>query len=1006
MSPSIEECSLMKHLRKRNPTYYGKILEVRKNIEKWLSYVPLTFPNYTRHTIEHSDEIVLQLSKLLFVDDDHTKPVVKLSSIEDYILIAAAYLHDVGMVVSDGEKAEILASEDWQRFISDGNPGAKRWKALDRFRKGSTPRNDIQRNFLADVQTRFLIAEFIRRTHHRRVADIIAQHEFGLGAFSFGDPVLKETITNVCVAHGLSQYELLDAVRFPERRDIQNETANVRFLAILLRIGDLLDMSSDRACPLLLNVSSFIPADSLAHWTKYQRITHRLTAPDKIELYASCQNQDEHRFLNDWCQWLSNEIKEAGGVMSRALRHSQWRPPDINLEGEAKTIKIEPDSHASYIPSKWRFVLEEEVVFERLVKDVYDHPLAFVRELVQNAVDATRCRLYLELKERGLDQPDFPTQVDKEFRNKYPIKISLSTRTLDNELSGAKEDYQILTVEDYGIGMDKNIIENYLLQVGRSYYTTDEFRRTYRFVPSSKFGIGFLSVFAVSDNVKIETNKPSSQMHDGPLQLTLTGPRNYLLTEKGTRRDSGTRIDVLMRKPMKEKELTKAMMYWCKRVEFPILVNDLATETTIEAERPEDLTYEIPVITQKNTKIKLKAYPIDGYGIEGEVYILSVIKGNLERWDMWSWVKYEYPNLHPAISPVRIPESIVCTNGIATFHMPSHYPYSYRVDIRRKISDLPVSRSLTSHYLRHTNVSENIPEVYHCVEKALLEHLQGSDLAKSKDGWRYKNKLVDAFEDLSIWPSLPSTVKVFEKGKPATVSLDRICNEQTVRLIIDQKYIKNLSLIKPIGKFRRVRHSTFHGLGIDFDDISFLSSTVKDKIFRERRCVSVELLRGKKLAMDWTKISEEDLAKYGDLAGDLIALENISMIGINVGNPLSRQLLNLRNPIINWLLTIKDACEKKINELRLEQFEKTASLLRKTISFATEYTDQATSYLKGWQETAGLPSELKPPSSDIREQMILDIETFYGRSYGRGQRKYRTKSVFPASRSDHGRRNE
>lgn len=996
MSIGLQECSLMKHLQKKDPAYYGKILEMRKNIEKWLSFVPLTFPNYTRHTVEHSDEIVLQLSKLLFVDDDYTKPVVKLSSVEDYVLIAAAYLHDVGMVVSDGEKAEILASEDWQRFISDGNPGAKRWKALDDFRKGSTPRNDIQRNFLADVQTRFLIAEFIRRTHHRRAADIIAQHEFALGAFSFGNPILKDTISNVCVAHGLSQYELLDAVRFPERRDIQNETANVRFLAILLRIGDLLDMSSERACPLLLNVSSFIPADSLAHWTKYQRITHRLTAPDKIELQASCQNQDEHRFLNDWCQWLLNEIKEAGNAMSRALRHSQWRPPEISLEGEAKTIKIEPSSQASYIPSKWRFVLDEDVVFDRLIKDVYGHPLAFVRELVQNAADATRCRLYLELKEKGLDQPDFPTQIDEEFRNKYPIEISLSTRTLDNELSGAKENYQILTVEDYGIGMDKNIIENYLLQVGHSYYTTDEFRRTYRFVPSSKFGIGFLSVFAVSDNVRIETNKPSSQARDGPLQLTLTGPRNYLLTEKGTRRNPGTKIEVLMREPVKANELTKAMTYWCRRMEFPIVINDLGTETTIRAERPEDLTYEIPVITKKSTKIRLKAYPIEGYGTEGEVYILSVIKGDLERWDMWRWVEDEYPNLHPSARPAGVPESIVCINGITAFRIPSSNAYSCRVDIRREIPDLPVSRSLASHYLRRTSVGERIPEVYSCVEKALLEHLQVCDLAKSKEGWIYKNRLVDVFDDLSMWSSLPGTVKVFVKGKPATVSLDRVCNEQTVTLVINQKYVRNLSLVEHIGKSKHARRPTFHYLVIDFDDISFLSSTYRSKIFRERRCASVELLRGKKFAMNWTKISEEDLAKYGDLAGDLIALENPSLIGINVGDPLSKICLNLCNPIINWLLTIKDACEREKNGLRLEQFEKTLNLLQKAIRYTLlEYTDKAACYLKGWQESAGLPSELKPPSTDISGEMVLDIETYYG---GR-QKKYHAKSVLLGLRS-------
>jgi hypothetical protein len=424
-------------------------------------------------------------------------------------------------------------------------------------------------------------------------------------------------------------------------------------------------MSSDRACPLLLNAASPIPADSLAHWTKYQRITHRLTAPDKIELFASCVNQDEHRFLNDWCQWLVDEVTEAGIAMNRALRHGDWDPPEISIVGDAKTIRIEPDLHSNYIPSTWKFMLDENVVFERLIRDVYDHPFAFVRELVQNALDATRCQVYLELREKGLGQPDFSTQVDEETRNKYPIRVSLTTTTLDNELSGAKEKYQVLIVEDYGIGMDRNIIENYLLQVGRSFYLTDEFRRNFGFIPSSRFGIGFLSVFAVSDNVTVETFKPSSQANDGALRLTLAGPRKYLLTEKGTRKRSGTKIEVLIRKSVEAEALTKSILFWCKRVEFPIIVNVLGKETVIKAEKPEDLEYEIPVTTQEKTTIRLKAYPVEGHGIQGEIYILSVIAGNVDRWDMSYWVQNQYPYLHPTAKPIRIPENLICVNGIA-----------------------------------------------------------------------------------------------------------------------------------------------------------------------------------------------------------------------------------------------------------------------------------------------------------------------------------------------------
>ena len=82
--------------------------------------------------------------------------------------------------------------------------------------------------------------------------------------------------------------------------------------------------------------------------------------------------------------------------------------------------------------------------------------------------------------------------------------ISLETRSLQNELSGELEEGQFIVIEDFGIGMDRSRIEHYLLQVGHSFYTTDEFRRSYRFVGASRFGLGFLSVFAASDYVVIK----------------------------------------------------------------------------------------------------------------------------------------------------------------------------------------------------------------------------------------------------------------------------------------------------------------------------------------------------------------------------------------------------------------------------------------------------------------------------------------------------------------------
>jgi molecular chaperone HtpG len=111
MPVDVLQTPLMRFLHAKDSSYHGKARELREAVAGWLSYIPATFPNYTKHTIEHSEEIISQMSKLLFENGNPQKPVLSdLSSVEAYILIAAAYLHDAGMTVSDAEKRTILQS--------------------------------------------------------------------------------------------------------------------------------------------------------------------------------------------------------------------------------------------------------------------------------------------------------------------------------------------------------------------------------------------------------------------------------------------------------------------------------------------------------------------------------------------------------------------------------------------------------------------------------------------------------------------------------------------------------------------------------------------------------------------------------------------------------------------------------------------------------------------------------------------------------------------------------
>ena len=139
MSIEPQDTAIMIYLKSKGLVYHAKILELREVIEGWLAYIPSTFPHYTRHTVRHSDEIVRQISKLLFKDEDPSQTVLQLTAVEAYLLIAAAYLHDAGMVASNREKIDLLQTDEWKSWVSDSGGGAKRWNEIQALRDGNEP---------------------------------------------------------------------------------------------------------------------------------------------------------------------------------------------------------------------------------------------------------------------------------------------------------------------------------------------------------------------------------------------------------------------------------------------------------------------------------------------------------------------------------------------------------------------------------------------------------------------------------------------------------------------------------------------------------------------------------------------------------------------------------------------------------------------------------------------------------------------------------------------------
>ena len=489
MRTDIKKAALVKWLEAADKELAAHVLKIRGELLNWMPHVVQFFPHYPSHGVDHSDRIIEQLSRLLF---DTASPVVEFSTAEVYCLLCPCICTMPAWLFRPATRRRFSHLNAGETSFPDGK-GNELFQKYTSVRNGPILQTPELTAFFADQLLRNLLAEFVRRDHHERGKTTLELHPFLRQLVDDGDFVAFETIADLGVAHGLRDRDLSDVNRFPEERDVFDSKVNVRFLARLLRIGDLLDMGSRRADPMTARTVGPLPPDARPHWQQYSAKKHENITPRVIEFRFECMDQDAHRVLRDWVGWLESEVRVAGLEQMHAARHHTWKAPrcvvSSSVEHEAyaslekPTIIVKPAASATYTFHDWKLELDHDVVLQRLIHDVYDFPAVFLRELLQNALDATRCQMYVDFRSQfpAHAVPDRPTGFAGEFRERYGVSISSREEPVKLSPDGPTETRLVLTIEDCGVGMNEEVIRRYFLQIGRSYYQSNEFRERYKF---------------------------------------------------------------------------------------------------------------------------------------------------------------------------------------------------------------------------------------------------------------------------------------------------------------------------------------------------------------------------------------------------------------------------------------------------------------------------------------------------------------------------------------------
>ena len=137
--------------------------------------------------------------------------------------------------------------------------------------------------------------------------------------------------------------------------------------------------------------------------------------------------------------------------------------------------------------AKKQFKSESKRLLDLMINSIYTHKEIFLRELISNASDAVDKLCFLSLTDDkvGLSREDF--------------RINL---TIDKE-------NRLLIVEDNGIGMDKDDLDNNLGTIANSgsFKFKQENEKTDDVDIIGQFGVGFYSAFMVADKVEVLTRK-------------------------------------------------------------------------------------------------------------------------------------------------------------------------------------------------------------------------------------------------------------------------------------------------------------------------------------------------------------------------------------------------------------------------------------------------------------------------------------------------------------------
>ena len=582
-----------------------KLLRIRDTVKEMLDFIGKSgiFEEYTVHNIDHVDQMLKIVEWLI---PENTKR--KITYAEWLMLTLSIYFHDLGMVVIKDEFEHRMETDfkQYKEKILQDTDGSEYGEYVRQ--KGDT----------------FLYQEFVRENHATRIrrwiekksdkqlgkADVVCEKINNI--LENLDPMFRNDLAMICESHHKDDMD--DFGKYKVKRQYgndENERVNLSYIAIILRIADLLHITKDRTPSIarrFINVSNPI---STIEWEKQNAV--RAVRPkdqrnedgivddskqkDTIEITAyfeGAETAEGYFGLSSYLQYTRKELNKCCEIVEKAQKREgatwyefPWREIDesqIEVKGFEK--------------KKLQFTIDQDNILQMLVgHTLYNDSSVVVRELVQNGIDAVRLQTEYE-KRKGKNYEEGKVLVEWDSQKR------------------------VLTFWDNGTGMSIQDVENYLLKVGASKYKDEAVKKEFPdFTSISHFGIGILTCFMVANDIDIFTNSIEQKEANSINLRKVNG--SYLLRQLDKNeldqriKRHGTMVKLYIRNDVDMTKIEEDLRKWIVVPEIPVYLS---------VDKKESIR-----IGYDTLKEVLKTYLNEtGYNVDGEKYdVYEKVHGNV-----------------------------------------------------------------------------------------------------------------------------------------------------------------------------------------------------------------------------------------------------------------------------------------------------------------------------------------------------------------------------------------